>query len=241
MPNRALHADEEIRKFFCFWYSLDKGLTVEAQQAEANVLFEDLQKNPGVLELARTPLLATIILLIRRNEGRLPERRVELYERCCKILIENWEAHHDVAYVGVLKNLGWERHLRLLAPLAYIIQEQGTGAQAGKLAEELAQCLQAEGLCTEAARALFEAELFLRTLGVRSGLLQRLGESEYRFPHQTFQEYLVARHIAGQENPDDTVNLFMEHLHQAHWTEVHETRHRNSMFKQTRQSIRPSI
>ena len=75
-----------------------------------------MQAAPKTLELATTPLLATLIVHIWRNEGDLPERRVELYERCCRMLIESWEAHHDVAYTGVLRDIGWERHLRLLAP-----------------------------------------------------------------------------------------------------------------------------
>jgi predicted NACHT family NTPase len=71
------------------------------------------------LQLASTPLLATILLLIWRNTGDLPERRVELYEYCCRVLIERWEAHHDVIYQSTLTKLDWKDHLHLLIPLAY--------------------------------------------------------------------------------------------------------------------------
>ena len=115
----------EVKAFFGTWYELDAGLPVTDRQAAADHLFEQLQANPGAQSLATTPLLATMLLLIWRNEGTLPTRRVDLYNRCCKQLIENWEAGHRIAYQGVLADLGWERHLRLLAPLAYAIHSQG--------------------------------------------------------------------------------------------------------------------
>lgn len=214
--------EEQILQFFRFWYSQDGNLSEEIAQAQAMELFGDLQKRPEALKLAQTPLLATIILLIWRSEGRLPRRRTKLYERCCKVLIESWESNHDVAYAGVLKDLGWEKHLRLLAPLAFMIHVQGqrTSAPGSELLDVLAHGLQTEGLCKDVGRARFEAEQFLRTFGVRSGLLQHLGGGEYSFPHLTFQEYLTARYIAEQTYPD-YIDLLMAHLHEAWWSDVH--------------------
>jgi HEAT repeat protein len=219
-------APEDVRRFFGFWYDLDPDFLPEKQSQQADALFAKVEAAPKTLELATTPLLATLLLLIWRKEGDLPERRVELYERCCQMLIESWEAQHDVAYTGVLAEIGWERHLRLLAPLAYAIHNTGqrTDAPASELIPILAQAMQTEGLATPASATL-EAEKFLRTLSLRSGLLQFLGTGEnsqgrYGFPHLTFQEYLTARHIAAQPDPD-YIDLVMPHLHKAWWREVH--------------------
>jgi HEAT repeat protein len=213
---------DEVKVFFRFWYSLDEQMRADERQAAADALFEQVKANPGTLSLAAKPLLATILLLIWRNEGTLPARRVELYERCCKLLIENWEAGHGIAYKGALVDLGWERHLRLLAPLAYAIHGKGERPSASKeeLVPVLAQSLQQEGLCKHEPGATLEAEQFLAALGLRSGLLQYVGGGQYGFPHHTFQEYLAARHIGGQETPG-YINLFMSHLHDAWWREVH--------------------
>jgi HEAT repeat protein len=211
---------DDMQRFFRFWYALDTRLAPTEQTRQADALFAKVQAMPKTLELAGTPLLATLLLLIWRNEGDLPDRRVELYERCCRMLIEHWEAHHDVAYTGVLRDIGWERHLRLLAPLAYTIhnKEQRIDAPLAELAPILASALQAEGLA--GANATLEAEKFLRALSLRSGLLQFLGSDRYGFPHLTFQEYLAARHIAAQPDPN-YIDLVMEHLHEAWWREVH--------------------
>src|SRR5262249_2742568 len=46
---------------------------------------------PRIRELAQNPLLITILaLLYRRNNGRLPDQRVELYRTAIDVLIEDW-------------------------------------------------------------------------------------------------------------------------------------------------------
>ena len=213
---------EDVQRFFRFWYALDRGLTPEQQRDAADTLYARVQATPATLQLATTPLLSTILVLIWRNERDLPERRVELYERCCRVLIERWEASHDVAYQGALVGMDWEDHLRLLTPLAYTIhsQEQRTSATREELVPRLAQALQTAGYANEQAAATREAKQFLDALGLRSGLLQYMGDDRYGFPHQTFQEYLAARYIAAQPDPE-YIDLVMTHLHEAWWQEVH--------------------
>ena len=213
---------EDVQRFFHLWYALDRGLTPEQQRDAADALYARVQASSPILQLASTPLLGTILVLIWRNEGDLPERRVDLYERCCRILIERWEASHDVAYLGVLVGMDWEDHLSLLTPLAYAIhrQEQRTSATREELVPLLAQALQIAGYAKEQAPAIREAKQFLDALGLHSGLLQDLGENRYGFPHLTFQEYLTARYIAAQPNPE-YIDLVIAHLHEAWWHEVH--------------------
>jgi NACHT domain/HEAT repeats len=217
---------ENVQRFFHFWYALDRSLTPERQREDAEALYAKVQATPAIMQLATTPLLSTILVLIWRNERDLPERQVELYEHCCRVLIEHWETSHQVAYQGLLDKVGWECHLRLLAPLAYSNHSRRQiSATRSELIPKLAEGLQKEGLCSNQDAAIREAELFLETLSLRSSLLQYTGTDEskherYGFPHLTFQEYLVARYIAAQ--PDlEYIDLVMEHLHEAWWQQVH--------------------
>ncbi len=219
----ARFTPEDVQRFFRFWYALDPSLTEEQQTQAVAALFARVQANSGILRLVTTPLLSTILVILWRNEGHLPERRVELYARCCQLLVEQWERHHAVSGLGRLAGLGWERHLRLLAPLAYTIhsREQRTSAGRAELIGPLADALVAEGLCAQPQAAQQEAEQFLAGLGLRSGLLQHLGGDQYGFPHLTFQEYLVARYLADQTSQDSAFDLLMSHLYEPWWREVH--------------------
>ncbi len=213
---------EDVQRFIRFWYALDRSLTPEQQRDAADALYARVRATPATLQLTTTPLISTRMVLIWRNEGDLPARRVDLYERCCRVLIERWEASHYVVYQSALVGIDWEDHLRMLTPLAYAIhsQEQRTRATREELVPLFAQSLQIAGYASEQAAATREAKQFLDALGLRSGLLQYLGDDRYGFPHQTFQEYLAARYIAAQ--PDsDYIDLVMAHLHEAWWQEVH--------------------
>ena len=209
---------EDVQRFIRFWYALDHGLTPDQQRDEADTLYARVQATPATLRLASTPLLSTILVLIWRNEGDLPARRVELYERCCRVLIERWEASHDVAYQGALVGMDWQDHLRLLTPLAYAIhsQEQRTSATRDELVPLLAKALQTAGYTKEQAAATREANQFLDALGLRSGLLQYIGDGRYGFLHQTFQEYLTARYIFDQVQLDTA----LAHRGDPWWEEV---------------------
>lgn len=216
--------DEDIKRFIQNRYRLLEDLTENEKQARADAFFDALRRSAGAMDLARTPLLAAILLRLQEDQGALPKEPIEIYERCCESLIKDWQLYRPSGYTGVFKDLSWERHLGLLAPLAYAIYAvSGRGsAPSNELAPPLSRALLAQGLTTVDVQAQLEAERFLAALGLGSGLLQRQGENEYGFPHQTFQEYLVARYIAFQEDPNVTVDLVMEHLHEARWTQIHE-------------------
>ncbi len=217
----------DVRRFFGFWYAQDGTRAPTAQAAAAEALYARVAANPGILRLAETPLLATILGLLWRRLGTLPARRVELYEQCCRLLIEPWEGHHAVRFPALPAELRGDGHLRLLEPLAYAIhsREQRTSAGRGELLPVLAAALQREGWAADAAAARRAAEGWLDGLGLRSGLLQyqghdAAGEEQYGFPHLTFQEYLAARHLAGWYL-DDTRIFLQRHLHEGWWREVH--------------------
>ncbi|HEX2076987.1 MAG TPA: hypothetical protein VHG08_04735, partial [Longimicrobium sp.] len=48
-------------------------------------------RRPGVRDLARNPLLVTILAIVERNEGeQLPEHRTRLYDRALRYLVKVW-------------------------------------------------------------------------------------------------------------------------------------------------------
>ena len=86
--------------------------------------------------------------------------------------------------------------------------------------EQLILVLQFSHLPVKGVHALLEAGN-LHILGLLTfslawlsdeWLLQYIGNAEYGFPPLTFQEYLAARYIADQPDPE-YIDLVMAHLH----------------------------
>jgi hypothetical protein len=90
---------EEIAVFARQWcrayetWTAGRATPTALQQAEheAQALLREVQSNASVARLAASPLLLTMLALLRRQVGKLPERRIALYERYVSTLIDNWE------------------------------------------------------------------------------------------------------------------------------------------------------
>lgn len=87
----------DVNSFFQQWYKRDQSLTPDEQSRIAQALFEAVRTTPGILHLAQNPLLCTVPAILWQHEGEsLPTRRTALYERCCRIFLEDWEPHRNI-------------------------------------------------------------------------------------------------------------------------------------------------
>ena len=207
---------EGIKLFITHWYD-----TAYGDPAEAQTLLAAIEQNPGVATLATNPLLCTIVAVVYRNNRVLPNRRVELYLKCCEALLDTWERNKAIKDSGLIGSYDWQTKLELLAPVAYWLhsERERLAATEDEYVHQLAAVLQAKGLA-DGARAPQEARRFIAVIRDRGGLLQGRGDGTLEFMHRTFQEYLAARYIAAQPDPN-YIDLVMEHLHKSWWQEVH--------------------
>jgi HEAT repeat protein len=217
-------SEEDIALFIRHWYATAYADMAESQ-AEAQQLIEAIQANVGVKELAQNPLLCTIIAIIYRNNRILPNRRVELYWKCCEALLDTWERNKAIKESGLIGGFDWQTKLELLMPVAYWFHEGNHGRLAVK--EEEVVKLLTTSLEELRERRLSggkpieqEAREFIATIRDRSGLLQGRGDGTLEFTHRTFQEYLAARYIAKQAEAV-CIDIVMTHLHEEWWREVH--------------------
>ncbi len=212
-------APEDVDSFIRRWYAVayQDGAPEEAQELIAAIRGSD-----RITELASNPLLCTIIAIVYRNNRVLPNRRVDLYLKCCEALLDTWERNKQIRDSGLIGGYDWQTKLELLAPLAYWLhsETERLSAPENELANQLAEVLDQKGLVQPREKAMQEARRFIAAIRDRSGLLQERGDGTLEFAHRTFQEYLAARYIAAQPFPD-YIDLVMRHLHEVWWREVH--------------------
>jgi len=159
--------------------------------------------NRRIHELAQNPFLLSIICFIFEKDHSLPQRRLELYEKCAITLLTLYDEKQ------VDKVNGFTRRLkeRVLEDLAhhFFCKEMEEFPYA-PLIEQVAQTL-------AAMKQQNNEEKVLQEIRENSGLLQK-SEDHHLFVHRTFYEYYVSGKMRG-----DSPEAIIARAAQARWEE----------------------
>ncbi|MGX9726926.1 MAG: NACHT domain-containing protein [Candidatus Electronema sp. VV] len=175
----------------------------ERRAAAAEELIRDIHASDRIERLTGNPMLLTTMALIKRKIGKLPQRRVELYEKAVEVLL-NWRSEVD-------KPLDRREALPQLEYLAHAMCKDGIQQIREDQALELLRRMREEYLHIHPLRQ-HSPEEFLSLLERRTGMMIQSGHSRhnglevpvYEFRHLTFQEYLagialVQGHYQGRD------------------------------------------
>lgn len=219
--------DAEIEGFVGRWTGAieraargETEFAAEEAERERGELLEAIEDNPGVRGLAANPLLLTILALMKRQGVRLPERRVELYDKYVETLLSSWNRVRGLGRPPE-RDLDVVETLRILAPLALWMHQVSPGV--GLVKQEDVKRRLAE-IYAERGEAERERGVrqFLDDVRNYAGLLLERGAGQYGFIHLTFEEYLAAVGVGrlGQRDIQPVVDLLSEHVGDPAWREV---------------------
>jgi predicted NACHT family NTPase len=190
--------DRQIQQFLQHWYRLNYASREidSPNQTDLTVqLLAEIKSNRSIAEMATNPLLLKAIALIYEDRGKIPTRRVELYETLSDILLTDKSANPADR----------DRNLPILKSQ---LQKLALGLMKQKAsqftADSLSQIFPAENL-----------QLF-PNLDRFGGLVVEVRAGVYEFAHQSWQAYLAAVEI----NDSEQAGLLVENI-QNHWW--HET------------------
>lgn len=198
-----------------------------AQTLESG-LMDDVRSNESVRRLAANPLMLRMLALLRRQLGRLPHRRVQLYESYVGTLLENWvDARSEGARERSVEILDQPQAESILIPLAFWLQREKPSGTAGRveIRNKLVEiCLEDRGLDPAQAErsavreAERQAERFLQEMRQMAGLIVERGHDAFGFLHLTFQEYFAGRALA-QLGDKERWEAILPNLHDPRWRE----------------------
>jgi HEAT repeat protein len=164
----------------------------EDADEQADALVNEIRRSPKVTELATNPLMLVIISLIRYEKARLPEERVQLYNRAVNTLMDTWNQWRSLQ----AKELGGamlplDRLIRVWGAVAeWMRREKPTGVvHRAELKRELVRVLVEKEYDEDTPEAT--AEAYLRAAADRAGLLEERGFEIFGFWHPTFEEFLA--------------------------------------------------
>ena len=206
----------KIRQFIDGWYgalALMNPSSPVKYQVKADTLkgIFDPDDPRGLLDLAGTPLLLTVMAIVHAHK-ELPDSRVGVYRECVNILLLRWQGAREGDMKGMpllnaltAHGITDQKLQKGLREVAYQAQHSGDtlrGSGNRALVSEaiirgyMHKWLQAEGL-----------DVFVEYCRHANGLLltERVTEADegvtnawFVFPHLTFQEYLAAMYLVDQ-------------------------------------------
>ncbi|MBY5358254.1 NACHT domain-containing protein [Rhizobium leguminosarum] len=213
-------SNADVTKFIHHWH--DAVDSSKLDQSEKNSLMDARQKLPQKLEdpanrrireLCNTPLLCAMVCVLHwREEGYLPRYRVDLYDKCCDMLIEARDLKREILpppgpLAAMSKNDKEMVLQRLAIEMMHNRQDGDSGAEETYRIEisrdKAIRWISPKiaGFQSTLAREAQASEV-LDFLVERTGLLREPAKDLIDFPHRTFQEYLAAC-AAGADSQED--------------------------------------
>ena len=198
---------EQMQQFIQRWYLQTEimsraGRDSPSVRAEAQNNAEDLVEriiqNRAIADMAKNPLLVTMIATVHYCGSALPGRRVELYQKICDLLLG---PRQEAKKIDIL--LTGEQNKSVLQTLALGLMERKTREFRSGLGEELIQ----DELKKVAGNKLTPSD-FLKNVKEVSGLLVERELGVYEFAHLSFQEYLAAAQIKELQQDDILIDNF---------------------------------
>jgi VWFA-related protein len=171
-------------------------------------LREALDQRFEIRDMAKNPVMLTALAVLQHNDQQLPDYRVELYEEILRWLAgarEHRPGRHSA-----------ENCLALMRKVALAMQDHEGGriVQINKReAAELAAAL--------SGGSVDQAEKMLEEETEDSGILSPVGQTDLKFWHLSFQEYLAAREIASLSEAEQIERVVNSgKLYQGEWRET---------------------
>jgi len=228
----ASFTEQQIETFIDRWYKHSNvqkrsNLSPEDAQGKAALLKYAILHNQRLTELARRPLLLTLMSSLHAWQGGdLPEKREELYDKSLELLLYIWERSRIVRdsqgkekgiSPAIIEWLKTDRR-KLLSALEQI----GYEAHAEQLTYKGTADIQGDVIGKALWKIRGDPDLKLdrvmEYIQNRAGLLIQRGVDTYTFHHRSFQEYLAARFLTNTKSPEEIAALVKKEPER--WQEV---------------------
>jgi len=207
-----------------YWHLLMSDNSGDAIAESAEVADRILGKD-SLHRLAETPLLLTMLLVVKHGYGRLPPDRVSLYDRAVEVLLDTWNirGHQALDPKEAVPQLAYVAFQMMM-----LKQQTVTEGDLLRLLTEAREKVPQIGLYAKDT-----PHAFLNRVELRSSLLVEAGRQLeggkivrfYQFRHLTFQEYLAAvaaaeGHFPNYKEGNTVLTPVQSFLKNEEWKEV---------------------
>ncbi|HEY0174119.1 MAG TPA: NACHT domain-containing protein [Pyrinomonadaceae bacterium] len=209
---------KQIETFVNNWFRNQEGEKDEGTSKQFLTEFKK-DENKGLRDLARTPLLLTLLCLSFRETLTFPQRRVEIYKEALDALLKKWDSSRRIKRDDVYRKLSLGHKENMLARIAAETFEKNQyfipQSELEKLIANFVKNIPPHDT-DEAA----DGEAILKTIEAQHGIFVERAREVHSFSHLTFQEYFTAKYIVDNAAKGTLTNLAQEHCADSRWREV---------------------
>jgi len=181
----------QIAAFAKLWFEQIVGFD------QSQKFLDRLRGHLAIGELARTPLLLTMLCNVFARDGEFPPNRSSLYQRGFDILLGDWDEYRNVGRDSFYRQLNTRAKRALLSLIASRFFKQG---------KTLFPRWEVEKVIENFFRNNWDIDLFdidpdaiLEAIELQHGLIVTRAASYASFSHLTFQEYLTAVFLVDRQ------------------------------------------
>jgi formylglycine-generating enzyme required for sulfatase activity len=197
----------KIIEFIRAWYSqislADEKIDVKDKSKK---LSKAVQRS-DLLELARNPLLLTVMAIVHTHRGELPDARARLYEEVIDLLLMHWEktkardrSGQEVEFRQLLDEAKLQEiyFKRTLWEIAFDAHGQRQVSESENATANIDETTLIKAFKELSPQNDWNwAAQMISVIKHRAGLLVEDPPESYSFPHRTFQEYLAGCHLSN--------------------------------------------
>jgi len=209
--------ENQINRFVGKWFR-----TKGEQDTETVGRFLDefsRERNKGLRDLARTPLLLTLLCLAFDETLTFPRRLVEIYKEALDALLKKWDSSRRIKRDEVYRKLSLGHKENLLSRIAAQTFESN---QYFIPQRELEQQIEdyVRHVPPHDVDEPIDAEAILKAIEHHHGLLVERAREIYSFSHLAFQEYFTAKYVVSNAHSGTLLKLINAHHADDRWREV---------------------
>lgn len=192
---------KNIKRFVSYWHrsvlrrdAVENDKTITALQRN---LVIKIVENQSLKTLARNPLLCAMICALNYVNGQqLPNDKIELYDKCCEMLMDGRDSQRqiDSSIYQNLSKLDYSRRRKVLEELAFWMMNCGVSSETWKNVLGFFEHLFRDTSIFDKDTKC-NAEMLLNYFVDRSGIIREPEKGIIDYVHKTFMEFLAVKSI----------------------------------------------
>lgn len=188
-----------ISKFVKYWHNtILKDISEEPDKINeySQNVIDNITKSQSLRTISGTPLLCAMICALGYlNNKIIPTNKLELYDKCCHMLVSERDIERHIKYSEKIDILNYFQKERILEDMAYYMMNAEKAAMAKKDIVDHLKAFLKDSTLVQDPQLRENPEILVDYLVRRTGIIREMSMGTIDFVHKTFLEYIASKAI----------------------------------------------